>query len=156
VYEGTRRIRAALVQRLAPLGIEVHGDPEWQRVHDRCFGDLGYFDALAPFYRSTAINVNSTSIQMATAVNQRVFDCPAAGGFLLTDAQLDLNAFFDPGQECVSYHTLDELVEHIARYQTDAHERRRIIAQAQARIAAQHTHAHRLRDLERYLRERFA
>jgi spore maturation protein CgeB len=156
VYEGTRRIRAALVKRLAPLGIDVHGDPEWKQVHDKCFGDVGYFDALAPFYRSTAININSTSIQMATSVNQRVFDCPAAGGFLITDAQADLETFFEPGHETVVYRTLGELVELIARYRTDTHERRRIIAQAQARIIAQHTHAHRLKALESFLRDRFA
>ncbi len=155
VYEGTRRIRAELVQSLAPLGVEVYGDPEWQMVHDRCFGDVGYFDALAPFYRSTAINVNSTSIQMATSVNQRVFDCPAAGGFLITDAQKDLEEFFDVGDECVTYRSLDELTELVRRYECDAHERAHIVAKAQARIFGQHTHAQRLKDLEHYLRDRF-
>lgn len=156
VYEGTRRIRAALALRLAPLGLEVYGDPDWKDVHDRSFGDIGYFDALAPFYQSTAININSTSIQMASAVNQRVFDCPAAGGFLITDAQDDLEELFDPDAECITYRSLDELVELIARYRADAYERRRVVAQAQARIFAQHTHAHRLKSLEDYLRDRFA
>lgn len=155
VYEGTRRIRAKLVQTLAPLGIEVYGDEDWKQVHDRCFGDIGYFDALAPFYRSTSINVNSTSIQMASAVNQRVFDCPAAGGFLITDAQEDLHSLFEPDLEVVIYHTLDELPELIARYRADPHERRRVVAKAQARIMAQHTHAHRLKALEGYLRNLF-
>ncbi|MBM3290048.1 MAG: glycosyltransferase [Candidatus Hydrogenedentes bacterium] len=156
VYEGTRRIRADLIKRLAPLDIEVYGDPEWKQIHDRCFGDVGYFDALAPFYQSTQININSTSIQMATSVNQRVFDCPAAGGFLITDAQADLAELFDLDREAVTYRTHDELVELAARYRTDAHARARIIAQAQARIAAHHTHAHRLKALEGYLRDRFA
>lgn len=156
VYEGTRRIRAALAKRLAPLGLEVYGDPAWKDIHERSFDGVGYFDALAPFYQSTAVNINSTSIQMASAVNQRVFDCPAAGGFIITDAQADLNDFFDPGTESVAYRTLDELEELVSRYRTDVHERKRIVAQAQARIAAQHTHAHRLKDLEGYLRDRFA
>lgn len=155
VYEGTRRIRANLVQTLAPLGIEVYGDEEWKQVHDRCFGDIGYFDALAPFYRSTIININSTSIQMASAVNQRVFDCPAAGGFLITDAQEDLHSLFDPDEEVVIYRTLEELTELIARYRVDSNERRRVVAKAQARIMAQHTHAHRLKALEGYLRNIF-
>lgn len=155
VYEGTRRIRADLVRRLAPLGVEVFGDPEWQQVHDRCFGDIGYFDALSPFYRNTAINVNATSIQMATSVNQRVFDCPAAGGFLITDAQADLTELFDIGSECVTYRTLDELVELVHKYQRDAHARSHIVAKAQARIIGHHTHAHRLKALAQYLLDRF-
>lgn len=156
VYEGTRRIRAGMARRLAPLGLEVHGDAEWKQVHECCFGDVGYFDALAPFYRSTAINVNSTSIQMASSVNQRVFDCPAAGGFLITDAQADLAEFFDAGTECMMYRSLEELAELILRYERDAHERGLIVAKAQARIFSEHTHAHRLKALEHYLRDRFA
>ena len=156
VYEGTRRIRAELARRLAPFDLEVHGDAEWKQVHEPCFGDVGYFDALAPFYRATAINVNSTSIQMATSVNQRVFDCPAAGGFLITDAQGDLAEFFDTGSECVTYRSIDELAALIERYERDAHERARIVAKAQSRIFSEHTHAHRLKALDRYLRDRFA
>lgn len=156
VYEGTRRIRAKLAHRLAPHGLEIYGDAEWKRIHPRSGGDIGYFDALAPFYRSTAVNINSTSIQMATAVNQRVFDCPAAGGFLITDAQADLFEFFEQDTEVVAYASLDELDELVQQYRRDARARRRIVLNAQRRIAARHTHAHRLAELEAFLRERFS
>ncbi len=156
VYEATRRIRVDMVRRLAPRGVEVFGDDAWQTVHNRCFGDIGYFDSLAPFYRDTAINLNATSLQMRTSVNQRVFDCPAAGGFLITDAQGDLEEFFDPETETVTYATLDELEDKVCFYHSRPDARATIIQAAQRRIAAHHTHAHRLRDLETYLRERFA
>ncbi|MCC6698332.1 MAG: glycosyltransferase [Candidatus Hydrogenedentes bacterium] len=156
VYEGTRRLRTSMVRRLIPLGIEVFGDAAWQSILAKGYGDVGYFDDLAPFYRSTAINLNSTSLQMRTSVNQRVFDCPAAGGFLITDAQADLGEFFDLEREVVTYAELDELVDKIEFYRVRPEARAEMVRAAQKRIAAQHTHAHRLATLEQHLRNRFA
>jgi spore maturation protein CgeB len=155
VYEATRRTRADMVRRLAPLGVEVFGDDAWQGIHSTCYGDVSYFDGLAHLYRSTSINLNITSLQMRTAVNQRVFDCPAAGGFLITDAQADLDEFFDRETEVVTYTTLDELEDKVRHYLARPDERAAVTRSAQRRIAACHTHAHRLRDLEAYLRDRF-
>ena len=156
VYESTRRIRTDMVRRLAPLRVQVFGDKAWKSVHSICYGDVSYFDGLAQLYRSTAINLNATSLQMRTSVNQRVFDCPAAGGFLITDAQADLNEFFEPGTEVVTYSTLDELEDKVRYYAVHPDERAAVVRAAQRRIAAHHTHAHRLQDLGTYMRERFA
>ncbi len=156
VYEATRRIRTDLVRRLAPLGVDVFGDDAWNTVHSTCYGDVSYFDGLSHLYRSTAINLNATSLQMRTSVNQRVFDCPAAGGFLITDAQSDLEELFDPETEVVVYATLDELEDKVRYYAVRPEERTAIIRAAQRRVAAHHTHAHRLSQVERYLKERFA
>ena len=156
IYEATRRDRAALVQRLEPYGVEVRGDPDWTQVATRVAGTVGYYDHLAGYYRSTAVNLNATSLQMKTAVNQRVFDCPAAGGFLLTDTQDDLAELFDPESEVAAYSSLDELEDKTAYYLKHPEQRIAITRRAQKRIAAHHTHSHRLDTLETYLRERYA
>ncbi len=155
VYEATKRNRCALAQRLVPHGIEVRGDTDWASILDRCEGQVGYFDDLAPFYRNTAVNVNTTSLQMKTAVNQRVFDCPAAGGFLVTDTQADLEELFDVDSEVVAYSSLDELEDKVRHYLDRPGERRTIVQNAQRRIAAHHTHRHRLESLEAYLKDLF-
>lgn len=154
IYEATRRQRFALVQRLAPLGIEVRGDPEWTRVYPNANGPIGYYTDLAGYYRETAVNLNTTSLQMKSAVNQRVFDCPAAGGFLLTDAQRDIEELFD-ADEVVTYASLDELEEKAAYYLAHQAERVALVERARRRVAAHHTHACRLRALESYLKERY-
>lgn len=155
VYEATRRQRADMVTRLEPHGVEVRGDASWQHVTPRANGSVGYFTDLAAFYGNTLINLNSTSLQMKTAVNQRVFDCPAAGGFLITDAQDDLAELFDLDSEVVTYATLDELEDKVVYYLCHPEQRVAIIERAQQRIAAQHTHARRLKSLEDYLRKRY-
>ncbi len=155
VYEATRRQRAELAVRLDRYGIQVRGDLYWRQVTSNADGPVGYFDDLAPFYRGTMINLNSTSLQMKTAVNQRVFDCPAAGGFLITDAQGDLDDLFDPASEVVTYANLDELEDKTVYYLRHPEARAPIVERAQRRIAGHHTHAHRLQSLEAYLRERY-
>jgi spore maturation protein CgeB len=154
-YEATRRQREGMARALAPLGLEVRGDAHWRDVLDRVNGPVGYFDDLPGYYRSTAVNINTTSLQMSCAVNQRVFDCPAAGGFLLTDHQSDLAEFFDIGSEAVAYDSMEELVELTRRFMRDPAERTAIVGRAQRRILAEHTHAHRLKSLEAFLKERF-
>ena len=155
-YESTRRQREDLGRTLAPLGLEVRGDPGWLGIVNNVGGQVGYFSDLAPFYRRTRVNVNSTSLQMRWAVNQRVFDCPAAGGFLITDNQADMERFFEPETESITYSCNEELRDKAAYFLKHPEERRPIIMNAQRRIAAEHTHAHRLQTLETCLRERFA
>ena len=138
-YEATSHERISLAMHLAPLGLEVRGDGSWERVMT-CHGPgLHYFDELPGFYRETAININQTSLQMRDAVNQRVFDCPAAGGFLLTDNQPDLHEHFDVGAEAITYESLPELADKIGYYRERPEERTAIIRRAQERIRNNHT-----------------
>ncbi len=154
-YEATSQQRVNLVNYLLPMGIEARGDGSWQRILSGYESNLGYFDDLAPFYRSTAINLNNTSLQMRDAVNQRVFDCPAAGGFLITDNQPDLHDLFDVEKEVVTYDSLPELGEKIQYYLKRPEERAAIVERARARVLSEHTHRHRLQGLEAYLKPRF-
>ena len=156
LYEATRRQRAEMALALESLGVEIRGDPAWSQVVPRAGGPVGYFSDLAPFYRHTAVNLNTTSLQMKTAVNQRVFDCPAAGGFLITDAQSDLADLFDMESEVTAYASMGELEDKVKYYTRNPAQRIPIILRAQKRIADCHTHRHRLATLETYLRERFA
>lgn len=155
-YEATSQQRIELARYLAPLGLEVRGDASWSRVVERHGPGLHYFDALPAFYRGTAININQTSLQMRDAVNQRVFDCPAAGGFLITDDQPDLHDHFDVAREVVTYASLPELADKIAYYRGRPDERAAVVRRARQRILNNHTHAHRLSALEAYLKAQFA
>lgn len=154
-YEATSQQRINLVKYLRPLGIEARGDASWQKILDNYESNLGYFDDLAPYYRSTAINLNNTSLQMRDAVNQRVFDCPAAGGFLITDHQPDLHDLFDVGKEVVTYESLPELGDKIQYYLKRPEARAAIVGRARARVLGEHTHRHRLERLAAYLKSRF-
>ena len=153
--EGTRRLRHELAATLEPEGLELRGDAEWARVFERTGGGVNYLEDLPGFYRTCEVNVNSTSIQMAAAVNQRVFDCPAAGGFLLTDAQAGLHELFEVDTEVAVYRSPVECAGLLRWYRSHPESRREIATRARRRVLGEHTYAHRLREIVRVVKERF-
>lgn len=153
--EGTRRYRHRYVRALLPEGLEVHGDDGWSEVLPQPRPPVHYMDAAPAFYRGRAVNLNLTSIQMAAAVNQRVFDVPAAGGFLLTDAQGDLETLFEPEVESAVFHTPGEARDKMRFYLRNPEARRKIATSARRRILAGHTYAHRLREIYALVRDRW-
>ncbi len=154
--EGTRRLRRELVETLAPEGLVVRGDDAWRSITPNWGPGLSYTEELAPFYRDCVVNVNSTSIQMATAVNQRVFDCPGAGGFLLTDNQASLTELFDVESEVAVYNTLEEAREQLRWFVERPEARKEIAARARKRILGQHTYRHRLEEMVGLLKGHYA
>ena len=156
-YSATGAYRAELLRALLPQGgLHVFGDAFWPQVlrGPRLHPLVGYGAPLARVYAQSAVNINATSLQMPTAVNQRVFDVPAAGGFLLTDAQEDVDLHFDAGTEAVSFTCAAHLAELAGHYGARPQARAQIVARARARIEREHTYAHRLRTLVATMRAR--
>lgn len=152
--EGTRRLRHTAMQSLAADGAQAHGDDGWAGVLANARPAIHYFNALPAFYRDCTVNLNFTSIQMPSAVNQRVFDCPAAGGFLLTDRQGDLRRLFSE-DEVADFATIEECREKLRFYREHPRARREIVERARRRILAEHTYTHRLRTIARWIMETF-
>ncbi len=153
--EGTRRLRMETVQALEPEGLMVFGDEAWRPHVAAGGGFVNYTGELPAFYRDCEVNLNITSIQMATAVNQRVFDCPAAGGFLLTDAQASLDELFDAPNETARYHSLEEARDLLRFYRAHPKARHDIVNRARTRILGEHTYRHRLMQILAILRSRY-
>ena len=153
--EGTRRVRHDLFRVLEPEGVQIHGDEGWQRAFPNAQGPVNYTHALPGFYRACAINLNTTSIQMASAVNQRVFDCPAAGGFLLTDHQAGLANLFDVEHEVACYGSPEKALEMLRWFRTRPAARRDIATRARTRVLGEHTYRHRLETIADLVKQHF-
>ena len=147
--------RRNLVTALVQQGIRVFGDAQgWQELVGPALPvspAVDYNTALGALYRSISVNVNITSCQMKTAVNQRVFDIPAAGGFVISDDQQDLSRLFTPEEETVTYQSPEELREKAAFYAGHQSARMKIVASAAVRIRAEYTYRHRIREISRTL-----
>jgi len=157
-WQATRLYRNGCVRRLLPLHPLIVGDNGWRSefrrevVQPRYMDALSYYTDLPRFYCRSNINFNCTSKQMKGAVNQRVFDVPAAGAFVLTDWRRQMEQLFDP-DEMVCYRDPDEAPE-LARYYLAHPQKRRHIAQrARRRVLACHTWAHRLQSLLEQMRQ---
>jgi len=149
VWRATLDYRLSCVAKTLDFSPLIAGDPGWRellagRAGFRLHPEVNYYEELPDFYLQSDVNFNCTSVQMKGAVNQRVFDVPAAGAFLLTDSRSQLERMFEPGREVAVYASPDEVPELLARYLADAPARRRIGQAGRARVLAEHTYAHRL------------
>jgi spore maturation protein CgeB len=149
VWRATLDYRLSCVLAMRDFAPLVVGDPGWRellagRKEFRLHGELGYYDELPGFYPQSAVNFNCTSMQMKGAVNQRVFDVPAAGAFLLTDRRAQLEQLFEPETEIALYDSPAHAREQLARHLGDKRLRDAIAAAGRARVLAQHTYRHRL------------
>jgi len=147
IHHASMKKRQRMVTALLPQHIEVFGDPAgWRELvglplitHD----NVDYRKDLASTYSKICVNVNSTSCQMPSAVNQRVFDIPMSNSFVLSDMQKDLFDLFDK-EEIACYENIDDLQDKVRYYLSHETERDRITSRAQKKILARHTYKHRV------------
>ncbi len=148
-WRATQLCRQECLQALLPFEPVVAGDEHWQTLLGgeaswTYAGSLRYYSELPDFYRATRINFNTTSMQMKGALNQRVFDVPASGGFLLTDYREQLDGAFEVGREVVCYHDVEEMGDLVRHYLAHPSQRLEIAQQARMRIEKEHSYAHRI------------
>lgn len=77
------------------------------------------------------------------AINPRVFDIAACGGFQLCDAAKGVESYFDPETELPLYRNMTELRAKIDHYLARPDERIAVAERARKRALAEHTYAHR-------------
>jgi spore maturation protein CgeB len=150
-WQATLLYRLERVRELLPFKPLLVGDPGWHEILPEpgwtYHRELNYYMDLPAFYPATRINFNCTSQQMKGAVNQRVFDVPVCGGFLLTDHRRQMESLFEPGREIVCYQEPCEIPDLVRFYLCRDEERSRITQAARARILAEHTYDLRLESL---------
>ncbi len=155
--EASLQTRGRFARALLPQGLRVHGDPGWRElvpgIEQRPYVD--YETELASLFAASAVNANVTAEQMPTAVNQRVWDVPGTGAFLLTDAQEDALEFFKEDEEVVVYRDFSEAADKARYYHEHGSARRAIAARAFEVVERSHRYVHRLAELERVMRRRF-
>lgn len=148
--------RGEIIRQLQESNLHVYGTETWLNVISRpeiLKGTIDYINELPLLYKAAKINLNISSGQLITSVNQRVFDVPCAGGFLLTDYKSELREMFKIGQESVYYRDYNDLKEKINYYLQHPEERQAIAQAGQKRVLNEHTYLHRARELVQTLLE---
>jgi spore maturation protein CgeB len=157
LWRASQQDRVERVSALVPAGLKVFGDPAWTDLlpDPAAYGGcLHYHRELPAFYQCVDVNLNFTSLQMQNGLNQRVFDVPASGAFLLTDYKEALWEVFSR-EDVVTFKTLEEAQEKLAYYLEYPETRRRLAARARERVLSQHTYGHRAQVILRELTETF-
>ena len=157
-WQATRLYRNGCVRRLLPLRPLIVGDAGWkvefrhEAQQPRYMDALSYYNDLPLFYPQSVINFNCTSKQMKGAVNQRVFDVPATGSFVLTDWREQMDQLFEP-HEMACYHEPDDAPDMVRHFLAHPQERQRIVQAARRRVLSCHTWQHRLQTMLERMRE---
>lgn len=143
--------RAAAETRVAfcdAANAVIYGEKKWsQALPNREIRDCLDPDNGAPLlYQDSKISLNFHAGQMITACNQRVFDVPAAGGFVLSDYRQDMARLF-ADDEYVTFDNVYEMRSTIAYYLAHEDKRKELTARARAKILAQHTYDHRAKQI---------
>lgn len=149
-WKATQIYRNTRVAQLLPFRPLLVGDRGWRTVfrnaepQPRYLDAISYYDELPTFYTQSDINFNCTSRQMKGAVNQRVFDAPAAGAFVLTDWRPQMAGLFEP-DEMACYNDPAEIPQLIEHYLAHPEERAAITARARKRVLSCHKWEDRLK-----------
>lgn len=158
-WESTLQYRSRCVEQLFDFHPVIVGDDGWKELfyiykgNWRYYPTVNYYTTLPFVYLFSDINFNCTSKQMKGAVNQRVFDVPATGSFLLTDWQQQLDTLFEPNKEVICYYGTEEIKDLVRYYLTHSNQRSRIAAAARQRVLAEHTWEHRIQTLLGHMRQ---
>jgi spore maturation protein CgeB len=149
VYEeALTTLRMQTIKELSPEPVEVYGNAGWQAAgfdHVQYRGPVAYGPQSAAVYRSSRINLNITSPQLITAVNQRVFDVSACCGFVITDERADNRELF--GDTLVEYRSAKDLKEKVRYYLTHDADRKSLAEAARQVVLKHHTWEHRAQSI---------
>jgi len=158
LWKATLLYRLSCVKHLGEFRPTIYGDQHWQKLLGPSFQvrpSLHYYKELPLFYNASLISLNATNFQMFEAVNQRVFDAPACGGFLITDRQQVLDELFEVGTEMISYHHRDEIQELVRFYLRNEKVRETVSKRGRERVLKEHTYVHRLTTLIDRMKKRY-
>lgn len=102
----------------------------------KIYPGIKYDGGISCVYRDAKININNTLHCIETGACQRIFEVMAAGGFLISNYQKELEELFVPGKEIVLYHNEEELLQLVDYYLTHEKEREEIARNGQRKVLA--------------------
>jgi len=147
-FQAVIAYRCGAVNRLARFEPHVYGDGGWSSLLSQgpvYKGSIDYKTELNLLYSASQINLNLSKMQLKTSVNQRVFDAPACGGFVLTDYREDAVRLFDPETEIAVFRDLDEMEAKAAYFLENKAEREMRARKSKQRVLNEHTYVHRMK-----------
>lgn len=107
-------------------------------------GSVDYYTEMPKVFRNSKININVTLRSIRSGIPLRILDVMASGGFLLTNAQPELDLFFKEGENIVTFQNLEEMEEKMDYYLSHESERRKIIENAYKIVESQFDYKNRL------------
>lgn len=145
--KGSPLLRYFILNSIEDVNLHVYGATNWVKenliLHDR----VPYGRELSKVYQQYAINLNISSIQLETSVNNRVFDVFASKGFLLSDYKQEMELIFPDHWQEITFRNLDELGSKGEYFLTHDKERRELTEELYHIVLKRHTYQNRAQEI---------
>ncbi|MDP8245388.1 MAG: glycosyltransferase [Candidatus Hinthialibacter antarcticus] len=152
-WEANNRYRIRTLETLIDLDLRIYGNEDWpillkdSPLLEKFHGPIDPVNELPHAFASAKINLNIHSVQCRGSLNQRDFNAPVAGGFLLSDWAPAAARYFAPGCEAAYWSDRDDLHAQVNYYLDHTDERRQIVQQGAHCVQNKHTYHHRVANL---------
>ena len=133
--------RIKRISKLRSLGIDV-----------KCFG-YGWpsgpiaAETIPEIIRDSVISLNFANSRGVNQIKARNFEVPGAGGFLLTESAPDIEKYYLPNQEVVTFSGLSDLSEKVKYFLSHPNARDSIAFAGFQRTRKDHTYDQRMKDV---------
>ena len=152
-WEANNRHRIELLERLVDLDLRIYGNEDWipltkeSPLRDKFLGPMDPNTELPSLFASAQVNLNIHSVQCSGSLNQRDFNAPVAGGFLLSDWVPGAGRFFEPEVEAAYFTDSKDLRAKVEFFLEHPDLREQIVRAGKARVLDHHTYNHRVGQL---------
>jgi spore maturation protein CgeB len=146
-YYGYRQVLVdKLALRRVPLALYGTQPPRWSneavRKHFRGFYITK--EEKSRVFAAGLACLNSTSLSEGDSLNCRAFEICGANGLQLIENKPAVRSCFEPGREVLTYDSVDEIIEHLARAKREPDWARSIREAGHKRALSEHTYRLRL------------
>jgi len=152
-WEANNRRRLRLLEQLTELDLRIYGNEDWlpltenSPLRERFLGRIDPVKELPSLFASAQVNINIHSVQCYGSLNQRDFNAPVAGGFLLSDWVPGAGRYFQPKKEAAYYSGVEDLCAKVRYYLDHPAKREEITRAGRERVLRDHTYKRRVHQL---------
>lgn len=148
-FLGFKMAQIERIEALNRLGKHFNVNLYTDRPHPdlmdiNCCGTVDYRVDMPKVFNQSKINMNFTIRNIRTGIPLRVWDVLGAGGFLLTNFQVELPAYFENGKDLVYYESLDDMERKAEYYLTHEEERLEIAERGRKKVKELHSYEDRI------------
>lgn len=90
-------------------------------------------------FHLSKINLNFTSKPIRSGLPLRIWDIMGAGGFVLTNFQIEIPEYFEIGKEIETFSSQEELLDKITYYLEHEEERKQIASNGYERAKSEYS-----------------
>ncbi len=145
--QGSNRYRYAILNCIEETPIHLYGTNNWEKSNIILHDNVPYGKELAAVYQKYAVNLNLSSFQLETSVNNRVFDVFASGGFVLSDYKREMEKVFPDHWQEITFRNLEELGNKGEYYLSHPKQRDELIAELYQHVTKYHTYKNRVEEI---------